>query len=212
MNELLIEPHYLGSLEYYTLLTRFDKVTLEVNQHFTKQTYKNRCYLLTSQGTIGLSIPVSFANRTPTREVKIENSHAWIREHWGALYSAYGKSPFFEFFSDHFKSIWDRKYKYLIDLNMEFMTICLKLLQVDIDFAFTDKFEAQTKKGVLDAREVILPKVHYQSRRFYRPAGYNQNFGSDFVPNLSILDLLFLEGSGSMRVLNESVCADNEQF
>lgn len=211
-NRLLIEPHYLGSLEFFILLTQFEEITLEVNQHFSKQTYKNRCYILSSQGKLPLTVPVKFSNRTIFKDAKIDHSQSWQKDHWGAFYSTYGKSPFFEYFSDSFKVVWDKNHKYLLDLNLDFMTLCLDLLQIDKSFSFTEMYQPQAINGVRDVREVIHPKLSFEGREFYTPHEYIQNFGNDFVPNLSILDLLFCEGTGASQVLKKSVFSHIEHL
>jgi hypothetical protein len=205
MSKLLIEPHYLGSVAQYAQLIKHDEVVFEIHQNFSKQSYKNRCYILTSQGTLPLTVPVKFGNRTAFKDVKLDNSQAWVREHWGAIYSAYGKSPFFEYFSEYFKSAWDKKRDYLLDLNIDFMTICLKLLQNDIQYSFTDSFQPEIENSVNDLREVIHPKKNLSDRKIFTPHAYSQNFGNDFVSNLSILDLLFTQGQQSMQVLKKSI-------
>lgn len=202
---LLIEPHYIGSIEFFGLLLSYDNVCLEVSQHFSKQTFKNRCSFLGANGKLDLSVPVVFGNRTPYRDVKIDHQQGWRKVHRGALSSCYGKSPYYEFFAEDFYRCWDRCHHFLIDLNRDMMTICLKMLQVDRDFALTSAYTAEPEIGVLDLREEVLPKKRKRSRTFYTGSSYNQTFGSFFVPNLSIIDLLMNEGPGSLQIARDSV-------
>lgn len=211
-DRLVIEPHYLGSLEFFVLLYKYKEVTLEVNQHFTKQTYKNRCYILSSQGKLPLSIPVKFNNRTILKDVKIESNHKWQKDHWGAIYSSYGKSPFFEYFSDSFHQILKKKYTFLLDLNLSLMTNCLDLLQIGRTIVLSESFVLEQETKAYDARETIIPKIRYDKRENYSSQHYNQNFGNEFVPNLSIIDLLFCEGPSSEQVLKKSLFSHIEQF
>lgn len=210
--KILIEPHYLGSLEYFTMLTSHPEVILEVNAHFTKQTYKNRCYLLGGNGKMLLTVPVSYGNHTPLKDVKTDYTQSWLRDHWGAFYSAYGKAPFYDFFSEEFRKIWEQKHPFLLDMNVEFLTICLKLLQYDMTFSFTEKYEKETIQGIYDAREQILPKKSFKKRNLYIPFPYLQVFGNKFVPNLSIIDLLMCEGSRAGIVLRNSTASANKQL
>jgi len=204
MRKVIVEPHYLGSLEYFIGLLDCDEVMFEIHQHFTKQTYKNRSYLLTANGVRALSVPVSYSNRTALKEVKIDYRQSWMRDHWGALYSAYGKAPFFEFFADYFHRIWEKKQSFLLDLNMEMMTMCLKILQIDIKINFTDTYKKEPETSFIDLREYFLPKVPYKERGIYRPYNYPQAFGNEFVPNLSLVDLLMNEGTHALNVLVQS--------
>lgn len=212
MQKIVIEPHYLGSLEYFVLLHQCSEIHLEVCQHFTKQTYKNRCYILTDKGVMPLSVPVQFGNRTPVKDVKIDYRQSWVRQHWGAFYSAYGKAPFFEYFQDHFRSIWDQNHEYLVDLNVAMMTMCLKILQYDRSIKFTENFTHRVKREFIDMRECILPKKSFEERKLYLPFPYTQTFGNNFVGNLSILDLIMCEGPRASEVLARSVTSGREQI
>ncbi len=205
MQKIIVEPHYLGSLEYYGQIVASDEIHLEVCQNFTKQTYKNRCYILSANGIMPLTVPVKFDNRTPLKDVTIDHSQSWARDHKGAFYSAYGKAPFFEFFQDYFNVIWEKKHPFLIDLNLEMMTMCLKVLQIDRSIQLTEQYEKIPDHRLNDLRERILPKKTFEERNLYLPFPYTQTFGNIFVPNLSIIDLIMCEGSRASEVLTRSM-------
>ena len=204
MQKIIVEPHYLGSLEYFVALVKSEEIVLEVCQHFTKQTYKNRCYILTAGGIMPLSVPVKFGNRTPYKDVTVDHSQTWSKDHWGAFYSAYGKAPFFEFFQEYFQRIWEKKHTYLLDLTTEMMTMCLKVLQYDRSFSLTNEYEKIPDHQLIDLRERILPKKAFEERNLYLPFPYTQTFGNIFVPNMSIIDLIMCEGSRASEVLTRS--------
>ncbi len=201
---ILIEPHYLGSLEYFLVVMNADEVTLEVHDHFVKQTYRNRCYINSAAGKHLMIVPVSYDNRTKMKDVKIDYSQSWLRDHWGAFYSTYGKAPFFDFFADEFKRVWESKPSFLLDLDLKMMTLCLKLLQIDMHFGLTDDFHSSGEKDSSDLRNRILPKISFDQRDLYIPFPYIQNFGSNFVANLSIVDLLMCEGPAAQTILGNS--------
>ncbi len=205
MQQLLVEPHYLGCLEYYGQLMASSEIHLEVCAHFTKQTYKNRSYFLTSNGVMPVSIPVKYGNRTPFKEVVIAHDQTWVRNHHGAFYSAYGKAPFYEYFQSYFHTVWEKKHKFLLDLNLQMMTICLKVLQIDRPIVLTKKYEKIPDHRLIDLRERILPKKTFEHRNLYLPFPYTQTFGNIFVPNLSIVDLIMCEGSRASEVLTKSM-------
>lgn len=200
MNKIVIEPHYLGCIAYYMAIVGND-VRFEINQHYTKQTYKNRCNILTSQGARSLTVPVRYTNRTLLKDVQIDHSQSWIREHWGAIYSSYGKAPYFEFLGDQIQLIYSRKHKFLIDLNMEMMTFCLKVLKSDIEKSFSENYEQPVKDAFIDVREQILPKRTSSFENDAERIVYPQAFGSKFVANLSIIDLIMNEGGNSGNLL-----------
>ena len=205
MQKIIVEPHYLGSLEYYGQIVASDEIHLEVYQNFTKQTYKNRCYILSANGVMPLTVPVKFDNRTPLKDVQIDHSQSWARDHKGAFYSAYGKAPFFEFFQDYFHTVWEKKHQFLVDLNLEMMTMCLKILQIDRSIQLTEQYEKIPDHRLNDLRERILPKKTFEERNLYLPFPYTQTFGNIFVPNLSIIDLIMCEGSRASEVLTRSM-------
>ncbi len=208
----MIEPHYLGSIEYFTLIRKFDKVILEVNDHFVKQTYRNRCVFLGANGKLTLSIPVSFGNRTKFKDVKIDYNQRWLTDHKRAFKSAYGKAAYYDFFGEMFLEIWNKKYQHLLDLNMEMMSLCLKLLQIGSQIDYTEEFEKIPGNPMEDYRNVVLAKESYENREIYCSKRYFQVFGSDFVPNLSLVDLLMNCGLESREILKSSDKNHKEQI
>lgn len=205
MTQLIIEPHYLGSLEYYVLIAQHESVLLEINDRFIKQTFRNRCYVLGSNSVLPLILPLRFSNHMTTREVTIDHSQRWKKDHWGAFYSAYGKAPFYEYFSDMFAEIWEKKQKFLIDINHDFLTLTLKLLQLNVNVTYLEK---NVEISGNDQRDCILPKKPFTDRKIYHPAPYTQLFGDTFVPNLSIIDLIMCEGPQASQVLTASFLRD----
>ncbi len=209
---ILIEPHYIGNIEYYVLISNYPSVCLEVNDHFIKQTYRNRTTILTANGTQNLIVPVTFGNRTIYKDVKIDYQQKWVKDHMRAVKSAYAKSPFFEHFMAYFEGIWDRKYQFLHDLCLEMMTLCLDLLKIERKITETDVYFAETENSMIDKRNDISPKKMYDSRNNYRPSSYLQNFGNKFVPNLSVIDLLMCTGLASRTILQQSTIQREEQI
>ncbi|MBB6004453.1 WbqC family protein [Arcicella rosea] len=204
---MIIDLQYLPSLEYFVSLLQHDNIVIEAHEYYEKQSYRNRCIIQTTNKIDTLSIPVKNGNsKVLIRDLKIEYHQDWIRRHWGAIHSAYGKSPFFEYYSEYFKNIIEKKPDFLFDLNLELLSICLKLLRLEKKIIFTEKYEKNVEG---DFRSKIHPKTNFLENGIYQPIAYRQNFGSEFVPNLSILDLLFCQGSQSLKILQSSIV--NEQ-
>ncbi|GAB4236152.1 MAG: WbqC family protein [Ekhidna sp.] len=203
MRSLLIEPHYLGSLEYFSLIYQYDAIALEIEDTFRKQTFRNRCHFLSPNGIQQLVIPLRYSSSSKTKDVTIDYSQRWIKDHWGAFYSNYGKAPFFDFFSDSFHEIWEQRHNYLVDLSIHFLEATFKMLQMGKEILNSCDLE-----GVTDMRNVILTKKPYTDRKIYTPAAYNQLFGNTFVPNLSIVDLIMCEGPGASQILRASSLRD----
>lgn len=201
MSPMLIELHYLGSLEYFALLIQQERIVFEVCDTFKKQTFRNRAYFLGSNKTLQLNVPLTFSNGTKTKEVKIDYNHRWIKNHWGAFYSAYGKAPFFEYFQDDFQAIWESRPTYLVDLNVKFLRLVLKILKSNLQFDYCSTYEKEYEH---DLRDCINPKSTFTDRKIYQSAPYTQLFGDTFVPNLSIVDLVMCEGPQAANILLDS--------
>ncbi len=201
----LLSLQYLPCIEYFACLLKHDKICLEVNENYIKQSYRNRCYIKTSQKTEALIVPVRKGNRhTNIREIEIDYEQRWVANHWRAIQSAYGKSPFFEHYGDLFLAVFEKRLQKLFDLNFELLTLCLKLLQIDSTLSFTVNYEKMVSSPVMDYRDSIHPKVSYENNDLMKPCIYNQVFGRKFAENLSIIDLLFCEGPNARHILLQS--------
>ena len=203
--KLLIEVHYLPSLEYFCCFLKHSHVCLEQFEHFTKQTYRNRCYIRGANRIQDLRIPVKKGkSKTLIRDLQVDTSH-WQQQHWRSMVSAYGNAPFFAHYAPAIEHILLKKNKFLFDYTLPLLTHCLKWLDIQIPVEQTDDYVTYAEKDVLDARNMISPKKMYSSRPFYSPVSYPQVFGKDFAENLSILDLIACEGPNARMVLEGSV-------
>ena len=206
---MTIDLQYLPSLEYFCALLKHDKITIEAHEYFEKQSYRNRCRIQTTNKIDTLTVPVKNGNsKVLIKDLRIDYHQDWTRRHWGAIHSAYGKSPFFEFYADYFRFLFEKKPDFLFDFNLDLLTICLKLLRLEKTIIFTENYEKDVKN---DFRGQVHPKRHYQENQLYQPVKYRQNFGSEFEPNLSILDLLFCQGNQSLKILQESLIIEQKK-
>lgn len=205
MNPVLIELQYLPPIAYFAALTTSKEMIVEKFEHYEKQTYRNRCYIIGSQGKEILIVPLTAKHgKTVFSEVRIDHSQKWLNTHWRALQSAYGKSPFFEYYSDELHTVLYRKHVFLYDLNMELLTLCLKWLKWNLPVRETEKYEKQAPEGILDLRSAITPKKNDQLSEIYQPAEYPQVFGNKFVNNMSLIDLILCEGPGARSIIHAS--------
>lgn len=194
----LIEAQYFPCLEYFSFVKRQKRILIESKEHFVKQTYRNRCYILSANKVLPLAIPIKNpTKKIPIDEVELDYTHKWLGDHWHSIISAYNKSPFFEFYEPYLHKILFAKPKRLLDLNMEILTFCLEVLKIDVQVDMTSNYVANPGSVYQDMRSVIHPKKDYICRNIYTPNPYKQIFGNIFVPNLSILDLLSCVGPDS---------------
>ncbi len=202
---VLIEPQYLPSIAFFVLIRNFDRVIFECHEHYLKQSYRNRCRILTAQGLLELYIPVRHeTKKTPMKDVRIDHTQKWVNQHWRSIISAYGKAPYFEHFRDYFHQVYWRKHVFLLDLNLELFSLCQRLLGSEPSFLKTSDYQTQPGANVKDRRSVVHPKKAWKYYSFYKPCNYNQIFGKKFVGNLSIIDLIFCEGPGAKLILENS--------
>lgn len=181
---------------------RFGEVRLEAHEHYQKQSYRNRCYVLTANKVDALTVPVQQGtHHQPIRDLRIDTSQAWQMHHWRCLRAAYGKAPFFEHYAPDFEIVYRKNWDFLFDLNQELLTICLKLLRIHPSLDLTDWYDKHATVGLFDARSQVNLRNGPQTYIFHRVVSYSQNFGQNFVPNLSILDLLFCQGPAATDVL-----------
>ncbi len=199
-----IELHYFPCLAYFACLLPYTTVVLEAHENYIKQTYRNRCSILTANKIVSLSVPVVKGNtKQKTKDIQIDYKENWLKDHWRTIASAYGKAPFFSELAPIFESVLYRKYRFLFDLNQEILTKCLYLLGWKKQISVSEQY---LEEGITpaDYRNRIHPKKTEVWSDVYQPVPYFQNFGNDFVPNLSILDVLFCEGTYASEIIRRS--------
>jgi len=190
----LFSTAYWAPISYYQIAAQSDVVQIELHERYQKQSYRNRCTILSANGPLSLVIPILRPHEGFIRDVRIDYSKKWQQVHEGAIAAAYRSSAYFEEFSAQIKEVYRQKPPFLLDLNTKVWELSLELLGASFPWGFTERFEAPSE-GVTDYRFVIHPKA--KSKRFglaLKPyfQVFVHKFG--FVPDLSILDLLFNEG------------------
>jgi hypothetical protein len=202
---LLIELHFLPSLEYFCALQEFNEIIIERNERFVKQTYRNRCYILTSQRIEMLTVPLTGRHAgVLTRDVRIDNSRRWATHMWRTIMSSYRNAPFYEHYADELHDVLSQNHEFIYDLNMDSLSFCLKALRWKKQISQTSAFADVSTPGTLDLRSVIDRRESSPTRKVYRPQPYYQIFGSKFSENLSVIDLLFCKGPEAGEVLKAS--------
>lgn len=227
MSTALLSTTYFGPIQWYQKLNRYDTCLIEQHDHFLKQTYRNRCVIATTQGLQALTVPIESPqgqriDKTEVKDVRISDHGDWRHLHWQALQSAYGESPFFEFYADDLYPFFEKRWEYLLDFNMAITEKMCELIDIQPKIKLTTEFITPTEEAsgtmeeanttvvecdeqedsIADFRSVIRPKhplpdPTFTSTLYYQV--YKEKYG--FQPNLSILDLLFNEGNEAVLFL-----------
>lgn len=207
--KIVLTSAYLAPIEFYSKLYSYENVCIEQYDHYVKQTYRNRCVIAAPGGPLTLTIPVSLntTGKTPMRDVRISDHGKWRHLHWMALVSAYENSPYFEFYADDFRPFYEKRYDFLFDFNNELQVKICELIGIQPMIEHTFEYMEQGLEGVDDYREIIHPKRDSAENTNFFPKEYYQVFGHrhGFLPNMSIVDLLFNMGPESLLILRDSV-------
>jgi WbqC-like protein family len=192
-NSALMTLGYLPPVRWFIELAKHDTVVLEQHEHYVKGSYRNRCVIAAVNGPHRLTIPLRKGKnqQQPIREVRIAYDEPWQAQHWRAICSAYGNSPFFEHYGDVFKPyFWDKKYEFLWDLNFDLLMVCVKILRLKTTINLSEKYEAIPVNQFDKRKEIELQEPENQAFRY--PQVFEDRLG--FLGNMSILDLIFCAG------------------
>ena len=215
----LLSTTYFGPVQWYQKLNRH-RCIIEQHDNFVKQTYRNRCVIASANGPQTLTVPIERYDgmKCAMRDIRISDHGNWRHLHWQALVSAYGETPFFEYYADDIRPFFEEhRWKYLLDFNLDITHTLCSLLDVRPDLTLSDHYidadETISGGGGLDGaaeslggsssacslfvdyRDAIRPKhplpdAEFEARPYYQVRAQRHGF----LPNLSVLDLLFNEG------------------
>lgn len=189
---ILIHPTYFPSISHYIAMLQSDSVTFEMEDNFQKQTNRNRMYIYSPNGLQLLNVPVKHGinKHQKYKDVRIENDFSWQKNHFKSLEAAYRTSPFFEYFEDDFRPLFEKKHEFIIDLNLEIFALVNSSLGIKIEAQKTAEYFHEVT-DYTDYRSLVNGKKDTTQIEEYTQV-FNEKHG--FINNLSILDLLFNEG------------------
>lgn len=202
MKEILVSLPYFGPINQFIEIAKANKIWVEHEDNFQKQTYRNRMYIYGANGKLSLNIPIKHLPKTEVKvhqkytEVKIDNESKWQSIHWKSLKTAYQTSPFFEYYEDELAPLFQKDYIYLYEFNRDCFETAVECMQLDLQFEFTSEYHKQPE-NLTDLRHLSNAKQSVNISEYIQV--FQEKHG--FISNLSILDLLFNEGPNTVTYL-----------
>lgn len=198
----MFHPTYFSPISQYVAIFNSDEIIFEVEDNFQKQTYRNRCNIYGANGKLQLNIPIIHSHkgiRQKTKDILIEDSFNWQINHIKSIQTAYRSSPYFEFYEDDILPLYEKKQKFLLDFNLKCHEFLMDALQENVLYSKTTEYEAESQQK--DGRFLANARKEpiYDFKKYVQI--FDDKFG--FIPNLSILDLLFMEGPNAVIYLKE---------
>ena len=196
LNNPLLPTAYFGPISYYAILLQHPNCSIELHEHFVKQSIRNRCDIYGANGKLQLTIPKQRkgSSKTIIKEIQISYKQNWQKEHWSAIVSSYNSSPYFEYYKDELQPFFEKEEVLLIDFNNKLQVVILKFLQEEKDIMPTTEYLHQGNFSDLRNHKWNLRKQKRYDQVFMEKHG--------FIANLSILDLLFNLGPESADYLH----------
>ncbi|MDB9720897.1 WbqC family protein [Winogradskyella sp.] len=197
----LIHPTFYPNIAHFTAIVNADVVCFEVCGNYQKQSLRNRTEIYGANGKLALTAPVSYTqkNRQLYKDVKIANKNNWQQQHLKSLESAYRMSPFFEYYIDDLMPLFEKKYTYILDFNLMAFEVLINSLQLTIKTSKTIVFEKEPTNKT-DLRHLVNRNFESSLLQPYTQV-FTEKHG--YIPNLSILDLLFNEGPNTPLYLKD---------
>lgn len=202
-NIILVNTAYFPPVNYLSLFSAAEKVLIEREENYIKQTFRNRCSIYSANGPMNLTVPVLLGSfhKTPVKEIKIDYSKRWQQIHLGALVSSYKSSPFFEYYFSSVENVILRNHRFLLDLNLHSLEVVMEATGIRLPVDYTEEFIIDSGEP-WDYRNRINPKKKDEEwlRGFKK---YNQVFEEryGFIPGLSVIDLIFNTGPDAGNIV-----------
>lgn len=199
-------------VQYFTHLEACSQATIELYCNYSRQSFRNRYVIYGANGPLALSVPVVKVpgKKIFTKDVRISYDTPWNEVHWKSIEAAYNSSPYYLYYKDEIEPIFTKKWEFLKDLNEASLRIAMECCDVHTPITYTNDYHTVYDPSVQDLRDIIHPKKDLTTDLAFKPQNYRQVFatGKNFIPNLSILDLIFNKGPESLLVLRDSIWQD----
>ena len=216
---LLTDLQYFPPYNLFKISYKFSNIVFEQYEYYQKMSFRNRCQIAGAEGMINLSVPLAKGRdqKSIMKDVKISDRVNWQDQHWKTILSCYSRSPWFEYYRDSLEDVYKRPFVFLLDWNLYCFEWAIRALRMPVNFSLTDEYrKVYDETDWVDWRGRLLPKDRdlvlnipilgngiAGAEETKQPVKYRQVFEerTGFLPNLSILDLLFCEGKRASAFL-----------
>jgi hypothetical protein len=206
VDAVILTSSFFPPVQYFTHLFAAGHVLIETCENYQKKTYRNRYLIYSANGIIPLSVPIEKADTAKQliKNIRVSYNTPWNENHWKTIESAYKSSPYFLYYEDEIRAVFMKKWDFLFDMNIASINAVENCLEIKTDIALTTTYHPFGYYKT-DLRELIQPKININKDINFIPIEYRQVFGlkHGFIPNLSILDLLFNKGPETLLILQE---------
>jgi hypothetical protein len=197
---------YFPCIQYVSKFILHDDIVIDIHENYQRQTYRNRCRIQSANGVTDLTVPVKKSHQTKLKDIAIDYSELWQKNHSRAILSAYKNSAFYEYYIDEFNFVFSQNHKFLLDLNQKILDKTVGILRIQAKYSNSTDFVEPSSS--FDYRNIISPKGNkLVNDSEFAPQSYIQVFSErhGFNSNLSILDLIFNEGPSTIITLQKSI-------
>ncbi|MEL6255217.1 MAG: WbqC family protein [Bacteroidota bacterium] len=201
---IVLPAAYFPPIPWFGAILEEKEALIEIFQHYRKQQYTSRMFIRSANRTLALSIPVARRGRKmPIKDKKISYQEDWQKQHWISLQSAYRNSPYFLYYEDELKNLYQKKPAYLLEFQEYCLNFLIEKLSISTKFSYTSEYQEESFYDEKDFRREFGTHPT-DGPDWYKARRYPQVF-EGFVPGLSALDVLFNEGPESKRIIKEGM-------